>query len=331
MKLCPSCKESNQDNAVFCSKCGRNLHDLARPAHWFWYLVIGLASIFGLSIIPVLLILPAITAGNQPSDATLILGLMISLGVFPFYLCVATKAWYGEIDFWGFCNVLVLTAISFAAWWTVYYFGKGIYMLFTKQNLPMPNKPSKTGGILLICCASISVFIIGIYSIHPEATQSPDPTRLATRTPYGNSSQVVHGTFPPTPTFDYIPITWEDLVSFLQVDNTNINSANKYDPDYYTCLDFSVNLVENAKKQNIKAWVVGVDFTNEDKGHAFVAFDTTDLGIVFIEPQLDIRWLDPVVGQSLCLEWGNYKCMGTIALIQYMQCDHEHYCTKYTP
>jgi len=134
-----------------------------------------------------------------------------------------------------------------------------------------------------------------------------------------------------TAEINYRPITWMELNGFLAADNTNINSTGKYNLNYYNCLDFSVTLVENAGKQDIKAWIIIVEFTDGSPGHAFVAFETTDLGVVFIEPQLDIRTDNPVVGKPLCLAWGDYECMGTIKSIEYDQCDHSHNCNPYTP
>ena len=123
-------------------------------------------------------------------------------------------------------------------------------------------------------------------------------------------------------------ITWADLVSFLEKDHTN---WHPYIPGKYTCLDFSTDLVANATKQDIKAWIVAVDFTDGGPGHAFVAFETTDRGIVYVEPQADDTYPIVAVGKNLCDAWGVYQCMGTVTSIQFLQCDKSHYCTKYTP
>ena len=80
-----------------------------------------------------------------------------------------------------------------------------------------------------------------------------------------------------TPTLVTRAITWNELADFLVRDHTNWNT---YDINTYNCLDFAVDLVANAKNENIKAWVVGVDFTNGDTGHAFVAFETSDQGTI---------------------------------------------------
>jgi hypothetical protein len=126
----------------------------------------------------------------------------------------------------------------------------------------------------------------------------------------------------------YRPITWMELVDFLAKDHTN---WNEYIPGKYTCLDFSVDLVTNAEKQDIQAWVVLAEFSNNSIGHAFVGFKTTDLGIVYVEPQADDTYQVMEVGHPLCDAWGVYECMGTVSSIQFAQCDHTAMCTKYTP
>jgi hypothetical protein len=123
-------------------------------------------------------------------------------------------------------------------------------------------------------------------------------------------------------------ITWTELVSFLEKDHTN---WNPYVPGKYTCLDFSTDLVANATQQGIKTWIVAVDFTDGGPGHAFVAFETSDRGIVYIEPQADDTYPIVAVGKNLCDSWGIYQCMGTVSSIQYIQCDKAHFCNKYTP
>lgn len=120
-------------------------------------------------------------------------------------------------------------------------------------------------------------------------------------------------------------ISWNGLVNFLSTDHTNWNA---YDINNYNCLDFAIDLVENANNQNINAWIVGVDFTNGETGHAFVAFDTSDKGIVYVEPQGDNTYSNVVVGNWLCDDWGKYECMGIIQSIENAgECTHDHMCT----
>jgi hypothetical protein len=101
-----------------------------------------------------------------------------------------------------------------------------------------------------------------------------------------------------SPTSGYRPISWVELVSFLAKDHTN---WNQYIPGKYTCLEFATDLVANAGKQGIKAPVVTVEFAGGGPGHAFVAFETTKRGIVYVEPQADDTYPIVEVGMLLRL------------------------------
>jgi hypothetical protein len=132
-----------------------------------------------------------------------------------------------------------------------------------------------------------------------------------------------------TPTPAYKAITWMELADFLVKDHTNFN---QYDPNNYMCMDFAIDLVENARKENIKAWIVLVDFTHGDAGHAFVAFETSDKGIRYVEPQMDYTYSNLAVGSLLCDDWGKAECMGVVEKIgHYWECDHDYYCIEYVP
>ena len=206
------------------------------------------------------------------------------------------------------------------------------------RNSPFGSLFLYMGTILILA----SIFYAAIFFQHVPASPEPTPipTLPSTSTPRVYSTGNPYLVCPPhspcflmptlrsTPTIAYRPVTWKELVSFISDDHTN---WNKYDPNYYVCLDFSTTLVENARKQNVKAWIVGVDFYNQTDGHAFVAFETTDLGVVYIEPQKDYRYVNPVVGKPLCDAVYGTTCMGIISSIEYVQCDHLHRCTKYSP
>lgn len=128
---------------------------------------------------------------------------------------------------------------------------------------------------------------------------------------------------------DYNRITWKELADFLVRDHTNWHT---YDAENYNCMDFAIDLVNNARAENIKSWLVGVDFYNGDKGHAFVAFDTSDKGVIFVEPQADYTYSNLKVGLDLCDDWGKSACWGVVKKIEYYDmCNHEQYCTEYEP
>ncbi len=132
-----------------------------------------------------------------------------------------------------------------------------------------------------------------------------------------------------TPTPVYQAITWEELVQFLADDHTN---WNKYDLTTYNCLDFAIDLVKNANQQNIKARIVAVNFSNQDIGHAFVEFETSDHGSIFVEPQGDNTYSNVRIGNPLCDDWNQFDCMGVIASIDYFsECNHLHECSILLP
>jgi hypothetical protein len=120
----------------------------------------------------------------------------------------------------------------------------------------------------------------------PKATLFPTGTTAPTPTPVT-----------PTPTTAYRAVDWMELNGFLASDHTNWNA---YDANTYTCVNFALDLVANAMNENIKAWIVAVQFDRSDTGHAFVAFNTTDLGEVWIEPQSDYGYYAVSVGKPLC-------------------------------
>ena len=137
--------------------------------------------------------------------------------------------------------------------------------------------------------------------------------------------------FSPAPTSEpeYRYLSWSQLVKFLSDDHTN---WNEYDLETYNCVDYAVDLAENARNENIKVRLVGVDFVGQPTGHAFVEFETIDRGIIFVEPQGDNTYSNVKIGNQLCDDWGEYECMGVISDIQYFgACDHQHNCTIYLP
>jgi hypothetical protein len=123
-----------------------------------------------------------------------------------------------------------------------------------------------------------------------------------------------------TPT--YHTITSEELQTFVSDDTTNLN---QYIQGKYECVNFALDLTANAHSQDINAWIVTVDFGSTEIGHAFVAFPTTDKGIIYIEPQTDDVYQAIQVGKLLCLMRDNNLCdtnRGKVTAIhQQVQCD----------
>lgn len=94
---------------------------------------------------------------------------------------------------------------------------------------------------------------------------------------------------------DYAPQnpTYQEMKAFIAQDATNLN---EYEPDKYVCTDFAAAVNNNADAKGIRCAIVDI-FYPEGYGHTIVAFETTDKGLIFIEPQFD-QEIKLVVGQS---------------------------------
>lgn len=77
--------------------------------------------------------------------------------------------------------------------------------------------------------------------------------------------------------------TYQALKSFIAADKTD---SKPYDINSYNCSDFSADVITNAAKQKIRCAYISIDYAGKT-GHAIVAFDTTDKGLIYIEPQHD--------------------------------------------
>jgi len=86
--------------------------------------------------------------------------------------------------------------------------------------------------------------------------------------------------------------TYNELKEFLAQDNTESKSFIKGE---YVCFDFAAELNNNAEASGIRAAYVRIHA--EQWGHAVVAFETVDRGLIFIEPQSD-KEVELVRGQS---------------------------------
>ena len=75
--------------------------------------------------------------------------------------------------------------------------------------------------------------------------------------------------------------SYAEMIEFLAADET---SSREYHVDDYNCTDFSADVKTNAASVGLRCAYVNVYFP-DGIGHAIVAFDTTDNGVVVIEPQ----------------------------------------------
>lgn len=76
--------------------------------------------------------------------------------------------------------------------------------------------------------------------------------------------------------------TYEELKAFLAADTTDLN---EYDIDTYVCEDFAFDVRLHAMQQKIRCAYVYLIFAG--MRHSIIAFNTTDKGIIYIEPQTD--------------------------------------------
>jgi hypothetical protein len=87
--------------------------------------------------------------------------------------------------------------------------------------------------------------------------------------------------------------TYQEMKTFLAQDPTNNNS---YVESKYVCVDFAAGVKNDADAKGIRCGVVDI-FYPDGYGHTINAFDTTDRGLIYIEPQFD-QEVKLVVGRS---------------------------------
>lgn len=77
--------------------------------------------------------------------------------------------------------------------------------------------------------------------------------------------------------------TYQEMKSFIAADRTDLKL---YDRNNYNCSDFSADVILNAAKQKIRCAYVTINYAG-DIGHAIVVFNTSDRGLIYVEPQED--------------------------------------------
>ncbi len=91
--------------------------------------------------------------------------------------------------------------------------------------------------------------------------------------------------------------TYAEVLAFLREDKTN---QNEYVNPSYVCSHFARDVCNNAESQGIRCAFVDMRFP--DSGHALIAFNTTDKGLVYFEPQTDEKVV-PSIGKNF------YQCV----------------------
>jgi len=92
--------------------------------------------------------------------------------------------------------------------------------------------------------------------------------------------------------------SYSELVSFVAEDLTDTLVYT----DYFTCVDFSNTFVKNFRNKGYYSCVAYVEF--EKGAHDFVAVNTTDMGILYVEPQNDAIIYSLSVGDDYCAKVG---------------------------
>jgi hypothetical protein len=86
--------------------------------------------------------------------------------------------------------------------------------------------------------------------------------------------------------------SYAEMKEFLTRDTTNHKS---YLSEEYICTDFAAEVNNNAEADGIRCATVYINYIGA--GHAIVAFETTDRGLLFVEPQYD-KEVQLTVGKS---------------------------------
>jgi len=76
--------------------------------------------------------------------------------------------------------------------------------------------------------------------------------------------------------------TYQEMLDFIRIDQTD---KNPYNESSYYCFHFAADVKLNAFKAGYRCGFVYIEGTTG--AHAIVCFNTTDKGIIFIEPQTD--------------------------------------------
>jgi len=167
----------------------------------------------------------------------------------------------------------------------------------------------------------LSVLLVGIVvsGCAPSSSSPPSgssaPTSALAPTPSSNTTRMtkthvytdgrieVRGSGEPVELInnpDATNPTFAELVAFIERDRTDEYSYIFGPPkNAFVCSDFAETVHNNAEAAGIRAAWVGIDIEGEPEGHALNAFETTDLGLVYIDCTGKGLWDDP----ANCSSW----------------------------
>jgi hypothetical protein len=95
--------------------------------------------------------------------------------------------------------------------------------------------------------------------------------------------------------------TYKEVMDFLANDNSE---DTPYDKNSHICTDYTTEVNNNAEKAGLRCGSVYIIYP--ETGHSITVFDTTDRGLVFIEPQYDKEVTLPI-GKSYSSSNGFYN------------------------
>ena len=103
--------------------------------------------------------------------------------------------------------------------------------------------------------------------------------------------------------------TYAELIAFIQQDTTDTNDYLENPIIGYVCADFAEDVHNNAEAAGIRVALVSINFEGSDKGHACNAFDTTNMGLIYIDctgqsfsDKLNLRLVETEEGFSFVSE-----------------------------
>jgi hypothetical protein len=135
--------------------------------------------------------------------------------------------------------------------------------------------------------------IIGSYMMGYNSGQGEAP-EVAQNNTYGTETNTQPNTY------NLKDPTYKEMKDFLLQDETD---TKPYQIDEHTCTDFSAEVNNNAEDAGIRCAAVYIIYPKT--GHTIVAFNTTDKGLIFIEPQFDEEVI-LIIGESYSAI-NNYK------------------------
>ena len=108
--------------------------------------------------------------------------------------------------------------------------------------------------------------------------------------------------------------TYEGAVDFIKRDKTSDNEYNDDEYGIYVCSHFSRDVCNNAEAEGLRCAIVHLVFP--EGGHAIIAFDTVDEGLVYFDAITDER-ANPEVGKRY------YKCIEVREGFYYLLPEHD--------